>query len=73
MTDRCVCCGEEAIIHDRGLCAACLFMAEQVKVGALKPAAGLKDCPTCGTPCRVVVDDIGCGLAQMHYEPVRGE
>lgn len=29
-----------------------------------------KNCPTCGTPCTVVMDDIGCGLANMWYEPV---
>jgi len=70
--DVCEVCGVEVTKTHDGMCAVCAFMAEQVKAGALKPAE-LKDCPTCGTPCRVVVDDIGCGLAQMHYEPVKAE
>jgi len=32
-----------------------------------------KTCPTCGTLCEVVEDDIGCGLANMWYEPVKPE
>ena len=36
----------------------------------MMPSKQSKLCPTCGTQCTVVSDDIGCGLAQMHYEPV---
>ena len=32
-----------------------------------------KNCPTCGTPCTIIEDDIGCGLANMWYEPVKPE
>ncbi len=33
----CECCGLYTVLHKRGLCAACAFMAEQVEAGVLKP------------------------------------